>query len=257
MKTDEKKYSDTLTMAHRCLMLSGRNPDTLLTSILLPGLMMILFVSLFGKLVRIEGISYVNYIVPGILLQCIGQCSSTTAVSVNRDMTGGMAERFCTLPVRTGAILAGHVLEAFVRSFITSGVVLLAAALMGFRPLAGATDWGIVLLLLAGSILAVSWLGVLTGLAAGSPEGASALSALVIVLPYLSSGFVPAEALPAALRLFAEYQPMTPVIEAMRNAFLGNPVNVRLLAAAVLWCAGLCAVFFTGAQLLFKRKMRF
>ena len=94
MRSYAKNYRDTFTMAGRCLLLSGRNPDTILTSIMLPAMMMVLFVCLFGKVIRIEGISYVNYIVPGILLQCIGQCSATTAVSVNRDITGKMAERF-------------------------------------------------------------------------------------------------------------------------------------------------------------------
>lgn len=225
MRSYEKNYKDTFTMAGRCLLLSARNPDTILTSIMLPAMMMVLFVSLFGKMIRIEGTSYVNYIVPGILLQCIGQCSATTAVSVNRDITGKMAERFSILPLKRGAILTGYVLEAFVRGVITSGIVLTAAALMGFRPSSDLSDWATVLLLISGSILTLSWLAVITGLTAGSAEGASSLSAVAIILPYLSSGFVPAEVLPPVVRTFAEYQPMTVIIDTMRNAFLGNQVN--------------------------------
>lgn len=255
MRSYAKNYRDTFTMAGRCLLLSGRNPDTILTSIMLPAMMMVLFVCLFGKVIRIEGISYVNYIVPGILLQCIGQCSATTAVSVNRDITGKMAERFCILPLKKGAILTGYVLEAFVRGMITSGIVLLAAALMGFWPSSDLSDWGIVFLLISGSILTLSWLAVITGLTASSAEGASSLSAVAIILPYLSSGFVPAEVLPPVVRTFAEYQPMTVMIDTMRNAFLGNKADLSDIALAACWCLGLCAVFSLTAGHLFKRKM--
>lgn len=112
MKSKTKRYNDTFTMAGRCLLLSKRNPDTFLTSIILPALMMLLFISLFGNLIQIEGISYVDFIVPGILLQCIAQGSSTTAIMVNKDVTSGIVTRFSTLPINKISILNGHILEA-------------------------------------------------------------------------------------------------------------------------------------------------
>lgn len=251
-----KRYCDTVTMAGRCLLLSGRNPDTLLTSVILPALMMALFVSLFGRLIHVEGISYVNYIIPGILLQCTGQCSAGTAIMMNRDIREGMAGRFCTLPIKKASILKGHVLEGVARSLLTSGVVFLAAVPMGFRPSCGLAEWGIVLLLLLGAGWCFSWLAVAVGAAAGSAEGASALSSLAIVLPYLSSGFVPVEAMPGALQAFAKSQPLTPMIDTMRGALLGSPLEPERLAAALLWCAALGILFRLAAAVLFERGMR-
>lgn len=148
MKSKVKRYNDTFTMAGRCLLLSKRNPDTFLTSIILPALMMLLFISLFGNLIHIEGISYVDFIVPGILLQCIAQGSSTTAIMVNKDVTSGIVTRFSTLPIHKTSILNGHILEAFVRSFMSAIVVLLIAFMLGFRPSMDIVNIGIVLILL-------------------------------------------------------------------------------------------------------------
>ena len=245
---------DTLTMAKRCLMLSRRNPDALLSSILMPILMMLLFTALFGKLIRTDGIPYVDYIVPGILLQCFAQCSAITAITVNRDLTSGMVSRFCTLPIRKSSILNGHILEAAVRNLISSAAVLAAAFVLGFRPSAGPAGWCVVLLLLAGVILAFSWLSVLTGLLTRSPEGAGGLFTFALVLPYLSSGFVPTESMPAALAIFAHHQPMTPVIDSIRAILLGNFPETGTLMAALLWCVGLSALFCFAAVRCFHRK---
>lgn len=255
MKSNTKRYNDTFTMAGRCLLLSRRNPDTLLTSIILPALMMLLFISLFGNLIHIEGISYVDFIVPGILLQCIAQGSSTTAIMVNKDVTSGITTRFSTLPIKKNSILSGHVLEAFIRSMMSVIVVLLIAILLGFRPSIHIINIGIVLILLVGIISVLSWLAAIVGIVTNSAEGASSLSAVAIILPYLSSGFVPAETLPKVLRVFAEYQPMTSVIDAMRNAFLGKPLDVQLLILALAWCAGLTIIFYIVAVVLLKKRL--
>ena len=160
MKSEAVKYPDSLIMMKRCLLLSKRNPDTFLTSIIMPFLMMVLFVALFGKLIHPENISYVNYIIPGVLLQCFGQCASVTAVSVNRDITGGMISRFSTLPIKRISVLGGHVLESTVRNFLTAAVVLIAAVFLGFRPSAGPGEWLLILVLMLGVILTFSWLSV-------------------------------------------------------------------------------------------------
>ncbi|HIX36679.1 MAG TPA: ABC transporter permease [Candidatus Blautia pullistercoris] len=255
MKSEAVKYPDSLIMMKRCLLLSKRNPDTFLTSIIMPFLMMVLFVALFGKLIHPENISYVNYIIPGVLLQCFGQCASVTAVSVNRDVTGGMISRFSTLPIKRISVLGGHVLESTLRNFLTAAVVLGAAWFLGFRPLAGPGEWLLVLALMLCVILAFSWLSILIGVTSNSPEGASSLFTLVIVLPYLSSGFVPLDAMPGPLAAFARYQPMTPVIETMRSAFQGMSLNIETALVSLLWCIGFTAVFCFCSLLFFRKRI--
>ena len=255
MKSEAVKYPDSLIMMKRCLLLSKRNPDTFLTSIIMPFLMMVLFVALFGKLIHPENISYVNYIIPGLLLQCFGQCRSVTAVSVNRAVTGGMISRFSTLPIKRISVLGGHVLESTLRNFLTAAVVLAAAWFLGFRPLAGPGEWLLVLALMLCVILAFSWLSILIGVTSNSPEGASSLFTLVIVLPYLSSGFVPLDAMPGPLAAFARYQPMTPVIETMRSAFQGMSLNIETALVSLLWCIGLTAVFCFCSLLFFRKRI--
>ena len=141
------------------------------------------------------------------------------------------------------------------RSVISIIVVLGIAALLGFRPSMQIRDIGIILLLLAGIISVLSWLAVVVGVAAHSAEGASSLSALAIILPYLSSGFVPTETLPKVLKTFAEHQPMTPMINTMRNAFLGNPFDGGMFLTALAWCAGLTVVFYVLSYILFQRRL--
>lgn len=247
--------TDTLTMTWRCLLLSIRNPDTFFTSLLLPALMMLLFVSLFGNLISVGNTSYVNYIVPGVLLQCIGQCSSTTAIMMARDISGGILNRFYILPIQKASILNGHLLEAFVRNLLTSLIVLLAAAAVGFCPAARFADWCVFLCILSGTILVMSCLALIVGIAANSAEGAGALSSIAIILPYLSSGFVPTETLPAPLALFAAYQPMTPIVDTMRNALLGNGFEMRTFLTALCWCAGLLLFLAVLSAKLFKKKL--
>lgn len=252
-----KRYSNTATIAARCLLLSRRNPDTFFASILLPVLMMLLFSALFGSLIHVEDISYITYIIPGVLLQCMGQGVSVTAIMMNRDLTSGMMSRFLTLPVQAVSILNGHILEALIRSALTSAAVLSAAFLLGFRPSFSLFSLSVFCLLLFGSILMLSWAAVTVGIAANSSEGASSLSAFMILLPYLSSGFVPAEALPKGLQLFARCQPMTPIIDTMRNALLGRPLEPEAFAAAMLWCVGLLTLFsFLSLKLLRKSLSR-
>lgn len=254
METRVKKYWDTVTMARRCLLISSRNPDTLLTSVIMPVMMMVLFVALFGKLIHVENMSYVDYIIPGVLMQCFGQCSSVTAITVNRDVTGGMAKRFSALPVKTSSVLWGYVTEAFFRNFITALVVLTVSLMFGFSPNASLGDWCVILALLSGVVLAFSWIAVFIGIKAGSPEGASSFLTLVIVLPYLSSGFVPVEAMPKALAFFAEHQPMTPAINTVRGAFLGSAWEMRDFVSALLWCVGFCIIFYGMSVKGLKRK---
>ena len=255
MNKARKKYSDTLTMTGRCLLLSKRNIDTFLTSLILPVLMMILFVYVFGGAMNVGSSSYVNYIVPGIILQCIGQCASTTAITVNSDMRNGIIDRYCTMPIKRSSILWGHVLSALLRNLLTTIIVIAVALIVGFRPSAQIFDWVTVFFIVLLYITAISWMSVFLGIHANSSEGAGACAIFAVVLPYLSTGFAPVETMPKYLKIFAEHQPMTPIIETLRTLLLGKAWNQETLLIAAAWCIGLGIVFYFLSEAGFKNKI--
>jgi ABC-2 type transport system permease protein len=244
--------ADWLTMAGRCLRLTSRNLEALLTSLMLPIMLMLLFVYLLGGAIH-TGTRYVTYVVPGVLLLCAGFGASTTATSVSLDMTGGIIDRFRSLDVGGPAVLAGHVVASLARNTASTILVLGIAFLIGFRPDAGPLGWlaaaGILLLF----ILAISWLSAAVGLLAKSPEAASGFTFFVTFLPYPSSAFVPIDTMPSWIHGFAEHQPFTPVIETIRGLLLGTPVGTSPWLAMV-WCGGILLVSVAAASLLFRRR---
>ncbi|MDO4274347.1 MAG: ABC transporter permease [Eubacteriales bacterium] len=247
-------FRDTVTMTGRCLLLSKRNVDTFLTSFILPVLMMVLFVYVLGGAMNVGDLSYVNYIVPGIILQCVGQCASATAISVSNDMKSGIIDRFCTMPIKKSSILSGHVVSAVLLNFFTTIIVIAVAFAVGFRPAAQVSGWIIAVLIVLMYITALSWISVYLGIMANSPQGAGAFAVFAVVLPYLSSGFVPVETMPKYLRIFAENQPMTPIIDSIRMLLLGEPLNRNTLYIAIAWCLGLAAVFYFLSTMAFYKK---
>ena len=255
MDKTKRLFSDTLTMSNRCVILSMRNPDTLLTSIIAPVLMMLLFGYIFGGAIDVGNMEYVNYIVPGILLQCIGQCASTTAISVSNDMKRGIVDRFCTMPVMRSSILTGHVLEGVIRNSVTMILVMMVAVIVGFRPSAGVGGWIAAVGLLLLYTAAITWISVFFGIIANGPEGAGTFVVFASVLPYLSSGFVPVETMPGFLRIFAENQPMTPIIESLRSLMLGESLKGNSLAAAIIWSLAILVVFYYLSARVFKNKI--
>jgi ABC-2 type transport system permease protein len=244
--------ADAVTMAGRSLRMARRNVDVAMTSLLLPVLLMLLFVYLFGGAIE-TGTRYVTYVVPGVLLLCAGFGASMTAVSVTYDMTSGVIDRFRSMDVGGAAVLAGHVTASVVRNLASTVLVFGVAFLIGFRPSAGPLDWlaaGGVLLLF---ILAISWLSAAVGLLARSPEAAGGFSFLVMFLPYPSSAFVPIETMPTWLHGFATYQPVTPVIETLRGLLLGLPVGTSPLRA-VAWCLGILVASVAVSGVLFRLR---
>ncbi|MGI8332795.1 ABC transporter permease [Actinomadura scrupuli] len=243
---------DSLTMAGRCVRLSRRNLDALLTSLILPVLLMLMFVYLFGGAID-TGTRYVTYVVPGVLLLCAGFGSATTAVTVSQDLTSGIIDRFRSMDVGGPAILAGHVAASAVRNTASTVLVFAVAFLIGFRPHAGAPGWlgaaGVLLLF----ILAVSWLAAAVGIMASSPEAANGFTFLVMFLPYASSAFVPIDTMPAWIHGFAHHQPSTPVIETIRGLLLGRPVGTSPWQA-LTWCAGIILVSVVLSGVLFRRR---
>jgi ABC-2 type transport system permease protein len=243
---------DVITLIGRSVRLSRRNVEVLLTSLLLPVLLMLMFVYLFGGAIE-TGTTYVSYVVPGVLVLCAGFGSATTAVSVSQDMTNGIMDRFRSLDVSGAAVLSGHVAASVVRNAASTLLVFGIAFLIGFRSAAGLWGWLAAGGILLAFILAISWLAALVGLFARSPEAANGFTFLLMFLPYASSAFVPIDTMPVWLQGFSAHQPVTPVIESVRGVLDGTPVgNAPLLAIA--WCAGILSVSMLFSGLIFRRR---
>jgi ABC-2 type transport system permease protein len=244
--------SDGLIMAARCVRMSRRNLDALLTSLILPIMLMVMFVYLFGGAIH-TGTRYVTYVVPGVLLLCAGFGASLTAVSVSHDMTGGIIDRFRSMDIGGAAVLSGHVAASVVRNAVSTALVLGVAIAIGFRPHAGPLPWlaavGVLLLF----VVAVSWLSAAAGLLASSPEAASGFTFFVIFLPYPSSAFVPISTMPSWLRGFAAHQPVTPVVETLRGLLLGGPVAGSAWRA-LAWSGGILIVSAAASSVVFQRR---
>jgi ABC-2 type transport system permease protein len=243
--------SDALTMAGRSLRLSLRSTDALLTALLLPVMLMVVFVYLFGGAVAI-GTSYIEYVVPGVLLLCAVTGAATTAVTVCQDMTTGIIDRFRSLDVPGTAVLTGHVTASLLRNVVSTALVAAVAVGLGFRlhpdPARLAAALGVLLLFVA----AVSWLAAAFGLAVSTPEAANGAMFFLMFLSYASSAFVPVQTMPWWLRGLARHQPATPVTETLRGLLLAQPTGQ--LWAALGWCGGILTVSVLLSMVLFGRR---
>jgi ABC-2 type transport system permease protein len=244
--------TDAVTMSGRSLRMARRNVDVLLTSLLLPVLIMLLFVYLFGGAIE-TGTRYVTYVVPGVVLLSAGFGAATTAVSVTTDLTGGIIDRFRSLDVAGASVLAGHVAASVVRNIASTVLVFAVAYAIGFRPSAGPLDWLAVAGILVVFIVAISWLSAAFGLLARSPEAAGGFSFLVMFLPYPSSAFVPVETMPGWLHGFANNQPVTPVIETLRGLLLDTPVGASPWKA-LAWSLAILVAAVAASGVLFRRR---
>ncbi|WP_433216909.1 ABC transporter permease [Dactylosporangium sp. CS-047395] len=238
----------------RSLRLGRRNVEALLMSIMLPVLLMVVFVYLFGGAIQ-TGTEYVTYVVPGVMLLCVAFGSAMTAVSVANDLKEGIVDRLRTLDVGGAAVLSGHVFASLARNVVSSALVLGVAFALGFRPHADAGQWFAALGILLLTIAAVSWLSACLGLLAGTPEAASGYTFGITFLPYASSAFVPIDTMPSWLRGFAGNQPVTPITESLRGLLLDQPVGDAPWRA-IAWCVGIMVVSVIAAALLFRAKTR-
>jgi ABC-2 type transport system permease protein len=241
-----------VTMAGRSLRLTRRNLDAMITALMLPIILMLLFVYLFGGAID-TGSAYVTYVVPGVLLLCASFGASLTAVAVTNDMTGGIIDRFRSMDVGGAAFLAGHVTASVVRNIASTVIVLAVAVLIGFRPQAGPLAGLAAIGVLLAFVLAVSWLSAAVGLIARSPEAAGGFTFVLMFLPYPSSAFVPIDTMPTWLHGFAEHQPTTPVIETLRGLLLDQPVGTAPVQALV-WSAAILLVAIALSGVLFQRR---
>jgi ABC-2 type transport system permease protein len=221
-------------------------------AIMLPVLLMVLFTYVFGGAIDPSG-GYVNYVVPGIILLCAGFGAASTAVYVANDMKAGIIDRFRTMPLRASAVLTGHVVASLLRNLLATAVVIGVALLVGFRPTADVWGWIGAVALIALYILTITYLFAAIGLAAGSPEAANGYGFIILFLPYLSSAFVPVTTMPEWLQWVAEYQPVTPIIEALRSLLMGTPMGDAGWWA-IGWCLVILAISFAWGGWLFRRK---
>lgn len=242
----------TGTLTGRGIRISRRNIDAVITSMMLPIMLMLIFVYFFGGAID-TGTQYVTYVVPGVLILCSGFGSAGTAVAVSEDMKGGIIDRFRSLDIGGTPILAGHVGASVARNLISTALVLGAAFVIGFRPSATPLGWLAAIGLLVAFITAISWLSAAVGLLTRTPEAAGGVTFFMMFLPYPSSAFVPIETMPGWLHGFAEHQPVTPVIESLRGLLLDQPVgNTPWIALG--WCAALLALAVAASGALFRRR---
>lgn len=251
--------SDAVTMVRRSARHTLRNPSALIMTIALPVVLLLLFVGVFGEALSAgfapHGGGYVNYVLAGILLQTIGYGATTTAFSVNQDMTTGIIARFRVMAISRTAVLTGHVVTSTTRTLISAVLVTGVGLALGFRPHAGPLGWLAAAGLLVLMTLALTWLAVAIGLAAKTSDGVAPFTFATQLLPFLSSGFVPPGAMTGAVRWFTAHEPYTPMIDALRGLLLGTAVPHRGFAA-IAWCVGLGLAGYLWAWWSFRRDPR-
>jgi len=245
---------DATLLLGRSLRHITRSPDTIITTTVMPIAFMLLFVYVLGGAIETGTGSYVNYLLPGILIVTIASGVSYTAYRLFLDMTSGIFERFQSMPIARSSVLWAHVLTSVVANLVSLGVVVLVALLMGFRTGAGVLAWLAVAGILTLFTLALTWLAVIPGLTATTVDGASAFSYPLILLPFISSAFVPTDSMPGPVRAFAEHQPVTSIVDAVRDLFTQQPVGADIWAA-LAWCVGLLAVAYALAMVAYRRKI--
>ncbi|NED99914.1 ABC transporter permease [Phytoactinopolyspora halotolerans] len=251
--------TDSATMLRRRLRHFIRYPSMSVQLVGMPIIFLLLFVYVFGGTLGegLTGVSggrdaYLDYVTPGIILMSVAATAQGTAISAAMDMTEGIIARFRTMAISRASVLTGHVLAAMIQTLLSVAVVVGVAVLLGFRPSASVVEWLAVAGVVAMVAFALTWLTVALGLVSDTVEAASNMPLPLIFLPFLGSGFVPTESMPAGLRWFAEYQPFTPIIETLRGLLTGTHIgNDAAISAA--WCAGIALLGYLWAKKLYNR----
>jgi ABC-2 type transport system permease protein len=245
---------DTTVLLGRSLRHITRSPDTIITTAIMPIAFMLLFVYVFGGAINTGTDSYVSYLLPGILLITIASGISYTAFRLFTDMQGGIFERFQSMPIARSGVLWAHVLTSLVANVISLAVVVGVAVGMGFRSGAGVLAWLAVAGILILFTLALTWIAVIPGLTAKSVDGASAFSYPLILLPFISSAFVPTDTMPGPVRAFAEHQPVTSIVNAIRDLLTRQPAGTGIWTA-LAWCVGILVVACMFASISYRRRI--
>jgi ABC-2 type transport system permease protein len=247
-------FSDAAVLLGRSMRHIFRSPDTIITTALTPIAMMLLFVYVFGGAIETGTDSYVNYLLPGIMLIAIASGIAYTALRLFLDMTSGIFERFHSMPIARSSVLWAHVLTSLVANAISVVIIVLVGVAMGFRTSASPLAWLAVVGILALFTLALTWIAILTGLSATSMEGATGFSYPLIFLPFISSAFVPTDTMPGPVRAFAENQPVTSIVNTIQDLFAQQPVGSDIWIA-LAWCLGILVVAYVFAMAAYRRKI--
>jgi ABC-2 type transport system permease protein len=245
---------DTAVLTGRSLRHITRSMDTIITTTLMPVAFLLLFVYVFGGAIKTGTGSYVDYLLPGILLITVATGISYTAFRLFTDLKGGIFERFQSMPIARSAALWAHVLTSIVGNFISLAVVIGVALLMGFRSGANLGGWLAVAGILFLFTLALTWIAVIPGLTAKSVDGASAFSYPLIFLPFISSAFVPTASMPGPVRWFAENQPVTSIVDSIRSLYAQQPVGHDIWVA-LAWCVGILVVAYVVSMLIYRKRI--
>ncbi|MGI8411791.1 MAG: ABC transporter permease [Solirubrobacteraceae bacterium] len=264
MSTLAYTATDSATMLRRNLRRLRRYPSLTLMLMGMPIVFLLLFVYVFGGQLGAglgHGLAgghtgragYLNYIAPGILLMTVAASVQGTAIVVAMDMTAGIIDRFRTMAIARACVLTGHVLASLIHTLVSIAVVLGVAIALGFRPAASAADWLAALGVIMLFAFALIWLATALGLAAKSVETASNTPIILTLLPFLGSGFVPTDTMPAGLRQFATYQPFTPVTETLRGLLTGTPIGDNAIAA-VAWSVAVAVASYLWARRLYNQR---
>ena len=245
---------DTAVLAGRSLRHILRSPDTIITTVVTPIALMLLFVYVFGGAISTGTASYVDYLLPGILLITIASGVAYTSYRLFLDLQGGIFARFQSMPIARSSVLWGHVLTSLVANLVSLVVVVGVALIMGFRTGAGLGAWLGVTGILVLFTLALTWLAVIAGLSAKTVDGPSAFSYPLSFLPFISSAFVPTATMPGPVRWFAENQPVTSIVNTIRALFAQQPVGAQIWVA-LAWCLGILIAGYFVAMVLYRRRV--
>jgi ABC-2 type transport system permease protein len=246
--------SDTGVMLKRSMRHIARSPDTIITTAIMPIAFMLLFRYVFGGAIKTGAGNYVNYLMPGIMLIAIASGISYVGYRLFLDMQSGIFERFHSMPIARSSVLWGHVLTSLVANAISVVIIIAVGLIMGFRSSAGVLPWLAVAGVLLLFTLTLTWLAMIAGLSAKSPDGAGAFSYPIIFLPFISSAFVPTATMPGPVRAFAENQPVTSIVNTIRDLLARQPAG-NSIWIAVAWCAGVLVVAYACAMLAYRRKI--
>ena len=251
--TPTTALNQTVVLTKRSLRHVLRSPDTIITTAVTPVAMMLLFVYVLGGAIDVGEGRYVDYLLPGILLVTVASGIAYTAFRLFTDVSGGLVERFRSLPIASSAILWGHVLTSLAANLVSLVLVVLVAVLMGFRSGAGLLAWLAVAGILVLFTLALTWLAVIPGLTASSVDGVSGFSYPLVFLPFVSSAFVPTSGMPGPVRWFAMHQPVTSIVNTLRDLLAARPVGDEVWVA-LAWCLGILLVGYVVAGRTYRRK---
>jgi ABC-2 type transport system permease protein len=247
-------FADTAALTGRSLKHVTRSMDTIITTAVVPIAFMLLFVFVFGGAIKHGAGSYVSYLLPGILLITVASGISYTAYRLFLDLKDGIFARFQSMPIARSSVLWAHVLTSLVANLVSVAVVVLVALLIGFRSGAGLLAWLAVAGIVIVFTLALTWLAVIPGLTAKTVDGASGFSYPLIFLPFISSAFVPTASMPGPVRAFAEYQPVTSIVNTIRDLFAQRPVSGDIWIA-IAWCVGILVVAYIVSMVVYRRRV--